>query len=78
MSNKYAYNRKLEEEKDIQHKNGKPREDTIQKIEDMFYKNGELKEIGRVYEEEDTYFVYFKKNYKIYLKRYCVDLVVLF
>ena len=38
MGNKYAYNRKLEEEKDIQHKNGKPREDTIQKIEDMFYK----------------------------------------
>ena len=32
MSNKYAYNRELEEEKDIRHKNGKPREDT--KIED--------------------------------------------
>ena len=62
MGNKYAYNRKLEEEKDIQHKNGKPREDTIQKIEDMFYKNGELKEIGRIYEEKKCLFCLFQKT----------------
>ena len=35
----------------------------------MFHKNGELKEIGRRYDEEDTYFVlFFSKEIKIYLK----------
>lgn len=68
MSNKYAYNRELEEEKDIQHKNGKPRADTIQKNRRYVLQNGELKEIGRIYEEKNAYFVYFKKHYKIYYK----------